>query len=130
MNRSGEGAGKVIIGIMVGGGLALLICCGAGFFLFGFGMDEFSKQVLVEIEDNPVIIEHIGEISEFEHDMSMSMEEPGADTFVFHLTGDKGSGTLRADCITVDADHEDVPRAELIMDSGGSFQLFPNDPLN
>jgi hypothetical protein len=130
MNRSGEGAGKVIIGILVGGGLALLICCAAGIFLFGFGFSEISRQVQVEIEDNPVIVEHIGEINSFEHDMSMSLNEPGEDTFVFQITGNKGSGTLRADCITIDAEHEDVPRGELIMDSGERYQLFPDDPLN
>lgn len=133
MNRSGEGSGKLIIGILVGGGLALLICCGGAVFfgvgLFGYGFSEITRQVQVEIEDNPVIVEHIGEISSFEHDMGMSLDEPGEDTFVFHISGDKGSGTLRADCITIDADHEDVPRGELIMDSGESYQLFPEDPL-
>ena len=129
MNRSGEGSAKLLVGILIGGGLAALICCGVGAF-FLFGLDEFARQVQVEIEDNPVIVEHIGEISSFEHDLSMSIDEPGEDTFVFHVTGTKGSGTLRADCITIDADREDVPRAELILDSGESYQLFPDDPLN
>ena len=139
---------NVLIGLLVGGAVLILVCCGIGFGAFfwignnaeefaeGFaegmneaGMDEFTRQVRVEVEDHQVIVDHIGNISSFEHDMSMSLDEPGADTYVFHLTGDKGSGTLRADCITVDADHEDVPRAELIMDSGDTHQLFPNDPL-
>jgi hypothetical protein len=146
-----ENSNKVLIGLLIGGAVALLLCCGVGFgvlywigsnegfqqgFQEGFaeeladaGGDEFARQVRVEVEDNPVIVEHIGTISTFEHDFGMSLDEPGEDTYVFHLTGDKGSGKLRADCITVDAEHEDVPRAELIMDSGESYQLFPGNPL-
>lgn len=138
---------NVLVGLLVGGAALILVCCGVGFGVFywignnaedfaeGFaegieeaGFDEFTRQVRVEVEDNPVILEHIGSISSFEYDFDRSMNEPG-DIYVFHLSGDNGSGTLRAECITIDADHEDVPTGELIMDSGESYQIFPENPL-
>lgn len=147
-----DSSSKVVIGLLLVGSVVFLMCCGGGVAMYvwidrngeefaegfaeGFteelqqaGQDEFARQVRVEIENNPVIVEHIGSISSFEYDFDRSMDEPG-DTYVFYLSGDRGSGTLRADCITIDADHEDVPRGQLIMDSGETYQLFPNDPLN
>ena len=93
------------------------------------GNDEFARQVRTAVENNPVFIQRIGTVSEFTYDLDMSVNEPGADTYVFHVTGSNGSGTLRAECITIDADTEDVPSAELVLDSGERVQLYPEKPL-
>ena len=92
--------------------------------------DVFAEQVRADIAEHPVIVEHIGEINEFIYDEEMSLEEEGEDVFVFHVRGDKGGGMLRAACLTVSADEEDVVSGELIMDSGAEVQLFPERPLN
>lgn len=91
--------------------------------------DEFARQVLVAVENNAVFKERIGTVSEFTYDLDMSANEPGADTYVFHVKGSSGGGTLRAECITVDENTEDVPSAELILDSGERVQLYPEKPL-
>jgi hypothetical protein len=93
------------------------------------GEKEFARQVQVAVENNPVFVQRIGTVTEFTYDLDMSIEEAGADTYVFHVKGTNGSGLLRADCITIDADTEDVPSAELVLDSGERVQLYPEKPL-
>lgn len=90
---------------------------------------EFARQVQVAVQDNPIFQERIGEVTEFTYDLDLSIEEEGFDTYVFHVKGSNGSGMLRAECITVDADTEDVPSAELVMESGDRVQLYPDNPL-
>lgn len=97
--------------------------------LFDFGSDEFAQQVQTAVENNPVFVQHIGDVTEFTYDLDLSVEEEGADTFVFHVKGSRGNATLRAECITVDADTEDVPSGELVMESGERHQLYPENPL-
>ena len=92
--------------------------------------DPFAEQVRADIAEHPVIVEHIGEIQEFDYDEDRSLEEEGEDVFVFRLRGDKGGGVLRAACLTVSDDEEDVVSGELIMESGEEYQLFPERPLN
>ena len=45
--------------------------------------------------------------------------------FVFEISGPKGAGTLTAECITVDAEREDVVSGTLRLASGKEFNLFP-----
>ncbi len=97
--------------------------------IFDFGSEDFARQVQTAVEKNPVFIEHIGDVTGFTYDLDMSMEEAGADTYVFHVTGTGGSATLRAECITVDSDTEKVESGELVMDSGERYQLYPDNPL-
>ena len=87
-------------------------------------LDEFERQVAADIEDNPVILEHIGDIESIETDWTATGEEPGDDVFVFRLKGSKGDGLLTAECITVDADHEDVVSGSLKLPSGTTIDLF------
>jgi hypothetical protein len=92
--------------------------------------DVFTPQVRSKIETHPVIVERIGAIAEFTTDWDSSMDEEGADVYVFRIRGDKGAGTLRAECITVSDEEEDVVSGELILESGEKLQLFPEKPLN
>jgi hypothetical protein len=92
--------------------------------------DLFTEQVRTDIAEHPVIVEHIGEILEFVYDEDRSLEEEGEDVFVFRLRGDKGAGVLRAACLTVSDEEEDVVSGELIMHSGAKIQLFPEKPLD
>lgn len=138
---------KVVIGILVGAGVVLLLCCGVGagtyFWLrdtvgdFGAaiktgideGLDDFDRQVQADVHDHPVILERIGTISEFKNDFDLSLEEDGEDVWVFRIQGEKGSGVLRAVCVTIDENHEDVVSAELKLESGETIQLYPDKPL-
>ena len=148
---SGSNATTIVLVIVAVAGGMLFLCCGGATVLYlslapsidelgegisqgvqqglSEGLDEFDRQVQVEVEGHPVIVEHIGAIQEFSHDWDASMAEPGEDVWVFDIRGEKGSGRLRAECVTIDADTEDVPSGELILDSGQTVQLFPDNPL-
>jgi hypothetical protein len=92
--------------------------------------DLFTEQVRTDIAEHPVIVEHIGEILEFVHDDDRSLEEEGEDVYVFRVRGNKGGGILRAACLTISDEEEDVVSGELILDSGEKIQLFPEKPLD
>lgn len=93
------------------------------------GHAEFARQVRIDLEDHAIIEEHIGEIEEIRYDEPRSMAETDDVVFVFQLTGSKSNGTLRAACITVAKDEEDVISGELTLESGETVQLFPDNPL-
>ena len=108
-------------------GLALVLLCLGVSSLFASGcglLADFEQQVAEDIKDNPVIVQHIGEITSIDVDWTATGEEPGDDVFVFHVNGTKGEGLLTAECITVDADHEDVVSGSLRLPSGETFDLF------
>ena len=100
--------------------LALLLATGCGV------LGEFERQVAEDIKDNPVIRRHIGDIESIDIDWTATGEEPGDDVFVFSLKGSNGEGVLTAECITVDATHEDVVSGSLRLPSGESIDLFAN----
>ena len=98
--------------------LFVLVASGCG------ALDDFEQQVAVDLKGNPVILRHIGEITSIDTDWSATGEEPGDDVFVFRVTGTKGDASLVAECITVDADHEDVVSGSLRLPSGETVDLF------
>jgi hypothetical protein len=91
--------------------------------------DKFAAKVQAALSGNSVFSERIGDVRSFTYDIVQSTDERGENVFVFHVTGSKGSGKLRAECITDDNDTERVTSAELILDNGDSVQLFPDKPL-
>ena len=96
----------------------LIVSVSCGFFA------DFEKQVAEDIKDNPVIRRHIGTIDSIDIDWSRTGDEPGENVFVFEISGPNGEGTLTAECITVDAEHEDVVSGKLRLASGEEFNLF------
>ena len=97
----------------------LLVSVSCGFFV------DFEKQVAEDIKDNPVIRRHIGTIDSIDIDWTRTGDEPGENVFVFEISGPNGEGTLTAECITIDADREDVVSATLRLASGEEINLFP-----
>ena len=89
------------------------------------GLAAFRDQVRADIRDNPVIVDKIGEIQSFELDMDASDELPGENDFAFQIKGSKGEGLMKATCITVDADTEDVTAGTLELSTGETVDLFP-----
>lgn len=104
------------------------VLAGADGDMAAVGDEEFARQVQAALASNAILAERIGEISSFTYDPEASGPEP-EDVYVFHLTGAKGSGRLRAECITVNASTESVTSAELTMENGEKVQLFPDKPL-
>ncbi len=108
-----ERSAAVVVGSML-----VLTAAGCGLF------DVFIDQVKADIKDNPVIVQHIGTIQSMEIDWAGTGSEPDENTFVFNVTGSKGSGVLTAECITIDANTEDVRSGKLETSAGQTFDLF------
>lgn len=105
--------------------LLLLLAIAVIVTVAGCGLlDEFEKQVAADIKDNPVVVQYIGDINSIETDWTATGEEPDENTFVFRISGTKGEGMLTAECITIDADHEDVVSGSLELASGETIDLF------
>lgn len=91
----------------------------AGSGLFGGMQDNiFTRQARDAAQRYPLVQQHIGTLSKFELDLMASGEAEGADAFVFELAGDKGSGRILADFITVDADTERLGHGVLTLADG------------
>jgi uncharacterized protein YneF (UPF0154 family) len=110
-----------VIGLV---GVVVLVV--AGVFFVQFGMDVIADQVKREIQDNPVILEQVGEIRTMEMDMVASANEPGDQTFVFKLDGAKGTGTLTVSTVTIDGFTEQVTWGQLRVESGETYDLLPD----
>lgn len=110
------------------GGCALItfvVIFGGGWLFVHFGMSVFADQVRADLQDNPVIIEHLGRIESIEMEMMSSISVEGQDEFVFRAEGTKDSGIITAICITLDSDTEQVTSGTLQVSSGEVFDLFP-----
>ena len=54
------------------------------------------------MRDDPVLIEHIGQIEKIDVDLTESGAINDDDTFVYHVKGSKGSGVLTVGHVTDD----------------------------
>ena len=121
-------SGKTSTVVLIVVGSVVVVAVGLGFLVM-WGLDVLSEQVKADIQDNPVILEHIGRIESIEFDFMASGEAPGDDTLVFSLKGTKGEGVVTAEVITVDDEHEEVRSGTLRLPSGKTVDLFPEaDP--
>ena len=90
-----------IVGL--GGGFLLLLCGGCGLAMyFGFTgiMGFMGEMVKEQIKDDPVIVQHIGDITSIKINFTAAAEEkknnpqPGRNPLVFDIQGTKGSGQV------------------------------------
>jgi hypothetical protein len=110
-----------VAGVVTLGGVLLVGGLGA---LFVFGGSVIEEQVAADLEDNPVLAEHVGDGRTFDIQWVQSGMHPDNDTFIFRVTGRKGSGVITAKCITVSAEEEDVTEGTLTV-AGRTYDLFP-----
>lgn len=94
-----------------------------------YSQDVIDRLVKEDIADQEVILEHIGTIQRLASDQELSLREPG-DIWIFDITGEKGAGMLRANCVLVSDDDINVDSAVLMLDSGENVQLFPEKPMD
>ena len=117
--------------LIFGCGGCAVICILAMFFggwaLMKLGLGVFADEVESELRSNPVIIEHVGRIEEFELDLSASVAEAGGEDFVFEVSGTKGSGLVTATCVTNEEGIEEVVSGTIQLESGETLDLFPED---
>ncbi len=105
--------------------VTLVAIFGGGWFFVQFGMTVLADQVQAELQDNPVVIEHLGRIENFEMEMMKSMSTSIEDEYIFRAEGTKDSGVITAICITLDSETEEVTSGTLQVSSGEIFDLFP-----
>lgn len=110
--------------IVIGGVIlaALAVCTGLHFW------NVFQEQAIRSLQANAVISEHIGQITKWTFDAQRTGEEEGDDVFVFTVEGEKGSGLVTAEFVTVDADSERIDSGVLKLPSGESYDLISGSP--
>lgn len=121
---------NVLLVIILGGAGLILLCCGG---LAGLGVYSFhlvADQVADDLRDNPVIVEHIGTIDEFEMDWGDSFSEDDNDVFVYRIRGPNGEGKVHVKSVSVDTDTEEVVWGYLEMSDGRRHDLLPEDGEN
>ena len=107
----------------------MTLCCGGVGLVSYFGLNLIADEVEGDLRDNPVIAEQIGTIQSFEMDWGGSfVEEEDEDTFVFRIRGSKASGIVTVFCDTSDAEIASVVSGTLQVDSGETYDLFPEEP--
>ena len=112
------------------GGCAIIVFLAVvfgGWALMKLGFGVFADEIESELRTNPVVVEHIGRIEEFELDLSASVAEAGDEDFVFKVSGTKGSGLVTATCVTNDDGIEEVVAGSIQLESGETLDLFPDD---
>ncbi|WP_143109226.1 hypothetical protein [Dyella sp. OK004] len=95
-----------------------------------WGWHQFVTQATAEMNEHPVVAEHIGHIRRVDVDWSTTTDEPDDDTFAFHVTGDRGNGTVIARFLTEDDDHERIDGGRLVMADGSSIDLTLDDEVS
>ncbi len=116
-----------LLGCGITGLLAVLVCCGGSLLMTQFGLGMLAGEFQKQLDGNPVIVEHIGDIES----MSMSWgdtiqgaqnAEGGAEEMAFAITGTKGSGTvyIRQD---KSGDGTGMQSARLVMTDGTSYPI-------
>lgn len=99
-------------------GAASVACCGGGFML---AVRTSTQDAQLSIEDNPVLLAHLGEIRE------MSAKDPMnafGSIWRFDVVGTKGQGELVATLVQEGVGPSRVVAARLTMSTGESFDLF------
>ena len=119
--RSGR-ALAFIVGAVVG--IILLVIVGV-VGLGAWGWSEIKNQARAALNRNPVILEHVGSVSEIDLDLTATGEQAGADVFVFDVVGEKSTGVVTAELVTVDAETEEIRSGTLRLPSGETYDLIP-----
>ena len=114
----------LLIVLLLGGGLLLALILAIGGVAY-WGYDMFRDQARDAVARNPVIQQHVGEIREFDFDMSATGDDPDPEVFVVRVEGTRGSGTVTAKFVTVDAERERIASGTLVLDGGERHELEP-----
>ena len=116
----------IIVGLFI---VLVTLCCGGLGLLAYFGFGMMTDEVESDLRDNPVIAEQIGSIQSFEmHWGGSFVEEEDEDTYVFSIRGSKASGIVTVLCDTDSAEIAEVVSGTLQVDSGETYDLFPEEP--
>lgn len=119
-----------LIGALVAFLVLMLVCCGGILFLFYFGQNALGELVVVQVENDPAIVEHIGSIESCSLDFGATAaaaeaaEQPGDPTpMAFQLEGSKGEGTLLMMPASKSGDPNNFSSGTLVLPSGERIPL-------
>lgn len=116
-----------LIAIFVGlGGIFVLLCCGGAVGFVWFGLNVIAEDIKAQLRDNPVVVEHLGQLQELEVDFTASSAIADNGTFVYRAIGSKGAGELTVKSITGPDGSEDIVSGVLRLPDGQTFDLFPD----
>lgn len=123
---SGCGCSPLAMIALICSSVAMVTCCGGGYFLVNLGIDQIAHDVEIQVRDNDKFREHIGEPEPFEINWEGSFGDD--DSFVFDVKGTKGSGELTVWTIDLEDGATQVVRAQLRLKSGETIDLEIDDP--
>ena len=110
--------------VLLGGGIvAVLACCGVCGGLSYIVMQEDDQEIRAMFEDDPVVLEQIGNVQSVHRDWGKSMDEEDQDIWYFRIEGDKADGHI----VIKERDYDvlDIEWARLELDTGERFELQP-----
>lgn len=116
-----------LLGCGITGALGLLICCGGGTMMTKFGLTVLAGEFQKQLEGNPVIVEHIGDIESMDMSWSDTIAgaqnaDGGAEELAFKIQGTKGSGVVMVQQDKA-GDGTGMQSATLVMDDGSRFPI-------
>ena len=114
---------KLILALVVGGSAVLMVCGGGCAAIVIFGMNVLTKEIELELRDNPALVEHVGEVESFELDWMASIGHPDDDVWIFQVQGTKGSGEITAKSVTMPDGNEHIEWATLRLSHGETVEL-------
>lgn len=104
--------------------LGALVCCGGGYFAYQAGTGMMAEAYTSQLNNNPVIQEHIGDIESMNFDLTATTEQAEASggAMAFKISGTKGSGILLIHQAP-GGDGERIERAELVLPDGTRHEV-------
>ena len=109
----------IMSGIGILSVITVLACCGGGYGIFYFSMNFIADAVKSDVQDDPSIQQHIGDIESLSINMEETSEvqiDEGKRTYAFDIEGTKGSGQLIAKVVEQGGDEIGVESGRLIVD--------------
>ncbi|QDT06820.1 hypothetical protein K227x_52410 [Rubripirellula lacrimiformis] len=116
-----------LMGCGILGFVGLLVCCGGPLLMTQFGLSMLAGEFQKQLDGNPVIVEHIGEIESLSMNWSETIAraqnaEGGSEELAFEISGTKGSGVVM---IQQDqsGDGTGMQSATLVMEDGTRYPI-------
>ncbi len=122
-DSGGNSAGKWILISLVVVAILLFLCCGGCALVFQAGVGEMGDQAKLAVEDHPLMVEHIGEIDDFDFSWGETIGRAGGGQtrLAFEVSGSKGSGVLSA---IVDTSQQPAAVLDAVLEvNGEEFEL-------
>ena len=128
--RRSWGCGWILLLVALLGGMPL-VCCGACGGVVMLGLDVVEDEIVADLNTDPVIRQHLGEVKSAElHLWDSIMEEvkhPTAEDedswYVFDVEGARAKGRVIGKSVTNQNDEEELHEGRLILKGGQEFKL-------